>query len=123
MDKIQEVGSELVEYGFLVESVTKDVNVILERGNILEKRAIDRKKMLEEEVSEAEKSQTFVMQLEQWLTKVDDILSEHIENDVTVEDLPDDFQVNINLKKCFGYFYSKRIYIHFQYIHCQYIMT
>lgn len=93
MDKIQEVGAELVEYGFLVDSITKEVNVILERGDILEKRASDRKKMLEEEVSEAEKSQTFVMQLENWLSKVDDILSEHIENDVTVEDLPDDFQV------------------------------
>lgn len=94
LDKIQEVGTELVEYGFLVDSVTKEVNIILERGNILEKRAIDRKKMLEEEVSEAEKSQTFVMQLENWLCKVDDVLSEHIENDVTVEDLPDDFQVS-----------------------------
>lgn len=95
LDKIQEVGTELVEYGFLVDSVTKEVNVILERGNLLEKRAIDRKKMLEEEVSEAEKSQTFVMQLENWLSKVDDVLSEHIENDVTVEDLPDDFQVGV----------------------------
>lgn len=45
------------------------------------------------EVSEAEKSEKCVTILERWLTRVDEILSEHLENDVTVEDLPHDFQV------------------------------
>jgi len=33
------------------------------------------------------------VQFEKWLTRVDEILSEHLENDVTIEDLPEDFQV------------------------------
>ena len=58
-------------------------------------QAKQRTELLEREVSEAEKSEKCVIQVECWLTRVDEILSEHLENDVTIEDLPEDFQVHL----------------------------
>lgn len=49
--------------------------------------------MLEQAVSEAQTSEGRVSNLQIWIYKVDEILTEHIENDITMEDLPHDFQV------------------------------
>lgn len=49
--------------------------------------------MLEEAVSEAQSSESRIAGLQSWITRVDELLKEFIENDTTVEDLPHDFQV------------------------------
>lgn len=50
--------------------------------------------MLEQSVSEAQTSESRVSNLQNWISHVDEVLSEHLENDITLEDLPHDFQVN-----------------------------
>lgn len=51
--------------------------------------------MLQRAVSEAQTSETRVSTMQQWISRVDSVLKEHLENDTTMEDLPHDFQVCI----------------------------
>ncbi|XP_055923865.1 dystrophin, isoforms A/C/F/G/H isoform X2 [Eupeodes corollae] len=92
LEKIQEIGADLIHNEFMTIDIKEEVNSTLERWNQLQQKAKQRTELLEREVSEAEKSEKCVIQLDCWLTRVDEILSEHLENDVTVEDLPEDFQ-------------------------------
>ncbi|XP_062124971.1 dystrophin, isoforms A/C/F/G/H isoform X12 [Drosophila sulfurigaster albostrigata] len=93
LDKIQEIGNELIDNEFMADVIRKDIDGIVVRWTQLQQQAKKRTELLEEKVSEAEQSERAVVQLEAWLTRMDDILSEHLENDVTIEDLPDDFQI------------------------------
>ncbi|XP_051863050.1 dystrophin, isoforms A/C/F/G/H isoform X11 [Drosophila albomicans] len=93
LDKIQEIGNELIDNEFMADVMRKDIDGIVVRWTQLQQQAKKRTELLEEKVSEAEQSERAVVQLEAWLTRMDDILSEHLENDVTIEDLPDDFQI------------------------------
>ncbi|XP_068153856.1 dystrophin, isoforms A/C/F/G/H isoform X7 [Drosophila tropicalis] len=92
LDKIQEIGNELIDNEFMAESMRKDIDGIVHRWTQLQQQAKKRTELLEQKVSEAEQSEKCIVQFEAWLTRVDEILSEHLENDVTIEDLPDDFQ-------------------------------
>lgn len=94
MDKIQEIGNELIDNEFMGDVMRQDIDGIVERWTKLQQLAKKRTELLEEKVSEAEQSEKAVVHLEAWLTRMDEILSEHLENDVTIEDLPDDFQVS-----------------------------
>lgn len=93
LEKIQEIGNELIEHEFMANSIRAEIDGIVERWTQLQLRAKQRTEILEKEVSEAEQSEKCIVQFEAWLTRVDEILTEHLENDVTIEDLPDDFQV------------------------------
>lgn len=77
----------------MANSIRAEIDGIVERWTQLQLRAKQRTEILEKEVSEAEQSEKCIVQFEAWLTRVDEILTEHLENDVTIEDLPDDFQV------------------------------
>ncbi|XP_037944329.1 dystrophin, isoforms A/C/F/G/H-like [Teleopsis dalmanni] len=92
LEKIQEIGSELIENEFMANSVREEIDTIVERWTQLQYKAKQRTEILEKEVSEAEQSEKCIVQFEAWLTRVDEILSEHLENDVTIEDLPEEFQ-------------------------------
>ncbi|XP_036335017.1 dystrophin, isoforms A/C/F/G/H [Rhagoletis pomonella] len=92
VEKIQEIGNELIENEFMADSIRAEIDGIVERWTKLQQRAKQRTEILEKEVSEAEQSEKCMVQFEAWLTRVDEILTEHLENDVTIEDLPDDFQ-------------------------------
>ncbi|XP_034660508.1 dystrophin, isoforms A/C/F/G/H isoform X13 [Drosophila subobscura] len=92
LEKIQEIGTELIDNEFMAETMRKDIQDMVDRWNKLQQQAKKRTELLEEKVSEAEQSEKCIVQFEAWLTRVDEILSEHLENDVTIEDLPDDFQ-------------------------------
>lgn len=50
--------------------------------------------MLEKAVKEAQTSEGTVSNLQIWLSKVDECLSEYLENDTCMEDVPHDFQVS-----------------------------
>ncbi|XP_070137767.1 dystrophin, isoforms A/C/F/G/H-like [Drosophila bipectinata] len=52
----------------------------------------NRTELLEPKATEAEQSEKCIVQFEAWLTRVDEVLSEYLEHDVTIEDLPEDFQ-------------------------------
>ncbi|XP_023158466.1 dystrophin, isoforms A/C/F/G/H isoform X1 [Ceratitis capitata] len=92
LEKIQEIGNELIEHEFMANSIRAEIDGIVERWTQLQLRAKQRTETLEKEVSEAEQSEKCIVQFEAWLTRVDEILTEHLENDVTIEDLPEDFQ-------------------------------
>ncbi|XP_034131909.1 dystrophin, isoforms A/C/F/G/H isoform X20 [Drosophila guanche] len=92
LEKIQEIGTELIDNEFMAETMRKDIQDMVDRWTKLQQQAKKRTELLEEKVSEAEQSEKCIVQFEAWLTRVDEILSEHLENDVTIEDLPDDFQ-------------------------------
>ncbi|XP_055852378.1 dystrophin, isoforms A/C/F/G/H isoform X9 [Episyrphus balteatus] len=92
LEKIQEIGADLIDHEFMANDVKEEVDSIVSRWSRLQQKAKQRTELLEREVSEAEKSEKCVIQVECWLTRVDEILSEHLENDVTIEDLPEDFQ-------------------------------
>lgn len=94
LDKIQEIGNELIDNEFMADVMRKDIDGIVVRWTKLQQQAKKRTELLEEKVSEAQQSERAVVHLEAWLTRMDEILSEHLENDVTIEDLPDDFQVS-----------------------------
>lgn len=52
--------------------------------------------MLEKAVSEAQTSESRIQNFQQWISRVDDLLNEHLDNDTTMEDLPHDFQVSVS---------------------------
>ncbi|XP_017967439.1 dystrophin, isoforms A/C/F/G/H isoform X17 [Drosophila navojoa] len=93
LDKIQEIGNELIDNEFMADAMRKDIDGIVERWTQLQQQAKKRTELLEVKASEAEQSEKAIVHLESWLTRMDEILSDHLENDVTIEDLPDDFQV------------------------------
>ncbi|XP_039231140.1 dystrophin, isoforms A/C/F/G/H isoform X11 [Drosophila yakuba] len=92
LDKIQEIGNELIDNEFMADSMRRDIDDTVQRWTQLQQQAKKRAELLEQKVSEAEQSEKCIVQFEKWLTRVDDILSDHLENDVTIEDLPEDFQ-------------------------------
>ncbi|XP_055693448.1 dystrophin, isoforms A/C/F/G/H isoform X5 [Lutzomyia longipalpis] len=92
LEKIQEIGNELVDLQFMAQTITDDVRAVVDRWNLLQHQAEQRGKMLEQAVNEAQTSEGRVSNLQLWIFKVDEILTEHIENDITMEDLPHDFQ-------------------------------
>ncbi|XP_041630401.1 dystrophin, isoforms A/C/F/G/H isoform X5 [Drosophila kikkawai] len=92
LEKIQEIGAELIDNEFMADSMRGDIDGIVQRWTQLQQQAKKRTELLEEKVSEAEQSEKCIVQFEAWLTRVDEILSDHLENDVTIEDLPEDFQ-------------------------------
>lgn len=94
LDKIQEIGNELIDNEFMADSMRRDIDDIVQRWTQLQQQAKNRTELLEQKVSEAEQSEKCMVQFEAWLTRVDEILSEHLEHDVTIEDLPEDFQVS-----------------------------
>lgn len=81
----------------MADSMRKDIDGIVQRWTQLQQQAKKRTELLEQKVSEAEQSEKCIVRFEAWLTRVDEILSDHLENDVTIEDLPEDFQVSIKL--------------------------
>ncbi|XP_017060707.1 dystrophin, isoforms A/C/F/G/H isoform X6 [Drosophila ficusphila] len=92
LEKIQEIGNELIDNEFMANSMRRDIDDIVQRWTQLQQQAKKRTELLEQKVSEAEQSEKCIVQFEAWLTRVDEILSEYLEKDVTIEDLPEDFQ-------------------------------
>lgn len=93
LEKIQDIGQELISNEFMKDSICQEIEAIMERWAVLRRRTNHRIEVLELEVSEAKQSEKCISQFETWLTRIDEVLTEHLENDVTIEDLPDDFQV------------------------------
>lgn len=94
MHKIEEIGQELIEVQFMEASVMAEVQSVKVRWEHLQDRANKRAQLLDSAAKEAQNSESKISYLLDWIAKVDVILSEHIENDVGVEDLPHDFQVS-----------------------------
>ncbi|KAL7035147.1 hypothetical protein ACKWTF_008245 [Chironomus riparius] len=92
IDKIQEVGNDLVDLSFLRNEINIEINAMLDRREQLHHQAETRIHILEQAVSEAQTSESQVTELQQWIFRVDDLLNDFIEHDTTFECLPHDFQ-------------------------------
>ncbi|XP_070495965.1 dystrophin, isoforms A/C/F/G/H-like isoform X7 [Chironomus tepperi] len=92
IDKIQEVGKDLVDLSFLRNEINIEINAMLDRREQLHHQAETRIHILEQAVSEAQTSESQVTDLQQWIFRVDDLLNDFIEHDTTFECLPHDFQ-------------------------------
>ncbi|CRK92206.1 CLUMA_CG005754, isoform A [Clunio marinus] len=92
IDKIQEVGKDLVDLGFLKDEISNEIASVLDRRDYLHHQAETRIQILEKAVSEAQLSESQVSDLQQWIFRVDDLLNDFIEHDTTFECLPHDFQ-------------------------------
>lgn len=99
LQKIEEIGQELVEVQFMEATILGDVQSVKKRWDDLQDRANTRAHMLDSAAKEAQNSESKISYLLDWIAKVDVMLSEHIENDVGVDDLPHDFQVRLILGK------------------------
>lgn len=71
----------------------------------LNSQAESRIQILEKAVSEAQTSESRVSDLQHWIFRVDELLSDFIENDTTVECLPAEFQVYFFYYLFWSYFY------------------
>ncbi|XP_055532577.1 dystrophin, isoforms A/C/F/G/H isoform X7 [Wyeomyia smithii] len=91
-DKIISIGKDLCDLEFMVSSIEEDLRSLSERWDSLQAQAKQRTTKLEQAVKEAQSSESQVSCLQQWIFRVDGILSDYIENDTTVEDVPNDFQ-------------------------------
>ncbi|XP_029733075.2 dystrophin, isoforms A/C/F/G/H isoform X10 [Aedes albopictus] len=91
-DKIISIGKELCNLEFMVESIEEDIRCVGDRWESLQAQAHQRTVKLEQAVKEAQSSESQVSCLQQWIFRVDGILSDFIENDTTIEDVPHDFQ-------------------------------
>lgn len=92
LQKIEEIGQELIDVKFMQDSVHDDVKAVQNRWMALQERAQDRAQFLDTAAKEAQNSESKISYLLDWIAKVDVILTEHFENDVGIEDLPHDFQ-------------------------------
>ncbi|XP_053684966.1 dystrophin, isoforms A/C/F/G/H isoform X2 [Sabethes cyaneus] len=91
-DKIIAIGKDLCNLEFMVSSIEEDMRSLSDRWDSLQAQAKQRTTKLEQAVKEAQSSESQVSCLQQWIFRVDGILSDYIENDTTVEDVPNDFQ-------------------------------
>lgn len=94
LEKIEEIGQELIDAQFMESSIRADIESTRIRWDDLQEKANTRAQMLDSSAKEAQSSESKISYLLDWIAKVDVMLSEHIENDVGVEDLPHDFQVS-----------------------------
>lgn len=92
LEKIQEIGKELIEYGITQNDIKNDVDIVVKRWDQLQHQSKQRAQMLENAVAEAQNSESRVTKLQEWFYRIDLILNDHIKNDITMEDLPQDFQ-------------------------------
>lgn len=92
LQKIEDIGQELAEVQFMDACILADVQSVKARWEELQDKANKRAQMLDNAAKEAQNSESKISYLLDWIAKVDVMLSEHIENDVGIEDLPHDFQ-------------------------------
>ncbi|XP_031638599.1 dystrophin, isoforms A/C/F/G/H isoform X4 [Contarinia nasturtii] len=91
LDKIKELGNELIEHECMAASIMADVKSVTDRWNLLQHKGKQRQTMLEKAVSEAQSSESRVQSFQHWIHHVDELLNEHLDNDTTADDLPHDF--------------------------------
>nr|CAD7573370.1 unnamed protein product [Timema californicum] len=97
LSKIQEIGRKLVDDAIMPTTIQTDVESITQRWSQLSQQAKDRTVLLEGSIQEAQKSESHILDVQQWVTHVDALLTARVDNDLTADDLPDDDQVQFLL--------------------------
>ncbi|XP_063701711.1 dystrophin, isoforms A/C/F/G/H isoform X5 [Culicoides brevitarsis] len=92
LERIQEIGNEIIQLEFMSESIDVEIRDVLDRYNQLNHQAKQRTQILEKAITEAQSSESRVSNFQKWINHVDQMLNEFYENDTTIEDVPHDFQ-------------------------------
>uniref|UniRef100_A0A336KZ29 CSON001198 protein n=1 Tax=Culicoides sonorensis TaxID=179676 RepID=A0A336KZ29_CULSO len=92
LERIQEIGNELIQHEFMSDSIDTEIRDVLDRYNQLNHQAKQRTQILEKAITEAQSSESRVSNFQKWINHVDQMLNEFYENDTTIEDVPHDFQ-------------------------------
>ncbi|XP_067211421.1 dystrophin, isoforms A/C/F/G/H isoform X3 [Linepithema humile] len=92
LEKIQEIGKQLIDSNIMTHSIEKDVEGLTNRWENLNKQAGQRAKLLEGSVKQAQQSEGRILALQYSLTQIDSVLTARLDCDLTADDLPHDYQ-------------------------------
>ncbi|XP_032668835.1 dystrophin-like isoform X18 [Odontomachus brunneus] len=92
LEKIQEIGKQLVDSNIMTHSIETDVEGLTNRWENLNKQAGQRAKLLEGSVKQAQQSEGRILALQHSLTQIDTVLTARLDCDLTADDLPHDYQ-------------------------------
>ncbi|KAG7201714.1 hypothetical protein KM043_004438 [Ampulex compressa] len=92
LEKIQEIGKQLIEGNIMTQSIQTDVEGLTSRWESLNKQAGQRAKLLEGSVKQAQQSEGRILALQHSLTQIDSVLTARLDCDLTADDLPHDYQ-------------------------------
>ncbi|KAL6266669.1 hypothetical protein P5V15_003508, partial [Pogonomyrmex californicus] len=92
LEKIQEIGKQLIDSNIMTHSIETDVNGLTNRWENLNKQAGQRAKLLEGSVKQAQQSEGRILALQHSLTQIDSVLTARLDCDLTADDLPHDYQ-------------------------------
>ncbi|CAL7946059.1 unnamed protein product [Xylocopa violacea] len=92
LEKIQEIGKQLIESNIMTQSIQTDVEGLTSRWESLNNQARQRAKLLEGSVKQAQQSEGRILALQHSLTQIDSVLTARLDCDLTADDLPHDYQ-------------------------------
>ncbi|XP_076177445.1 dystrophin, isoforms A/C/F/G/H isoform X5 [Ptiloglossa arizonensis] len=92
LEKIQEIGKQLIESNIMTQSIQTDVESLTNRWESLNNQAGQRAKLLEGSVKQAQQSEGRILALQHSLTQIDSVLTARLDCDLTADDLPHDYQ-------------------------------
>ncbi|XP_026673764.1 dystrophin, isoforms A/C/F/G/H isoform X10 [Ceratina calcarata] len=92
LEKIQEIGKQLIESNIMTQSIQADVDSLTSRWESLNNQAGQRAKLLEGSVKQAQQSEGRILALQHSLTQIDSVLTARLDCDLTADDLPHDYQ-------------------------------
>ncbi|XP_028047177.1 dystrophin, isoforms A/C/F/G/H isoform X6 [Monomorium pharaonis] len=92
LEKIQEIGKQLIDSNIMIQSIETDVEGLTNRWENLNKQAGQRAKLLEGSVKQAQQSEGRILALQHSLTQIDSVLTARLDCDLTADDLPHDYQ-------------------------------
>ncbi|XP_025153926.1 dystrophin isoform X8 [Harpegnathos saltator] len=92
LEKIQEIGKQLIDSNIMTHSIETDVEGLTNRWENLNKQAGQRAKLLEGSVKQAQQSEGRILSLQHSLTQIDTVLTARLDCDLTADDLPHDYQ-------------------------------
>lgn len=94
MEKIQQIGNELIKTCIMKEIVENELKTIAKRWEGLNRQAKERLNELETSMSESQCCERQLLTLQKWIQNVDSELQSSFENDVLPEDIPDKVEVS-----------------------------
>ncbi|KAL0109188.1 hypothetical protein PUN28_014342 [Cardiocondyla obscurior] len=92
LEKIQEIGKQLIDSNIMTYSIKTDVEGLTNRWENLNKQAGQRVKLLEGSMKQAQQSEGRILALQHSLTQIDSVLTARLDCDLTADDLPHDYQ-------------------------------
>ncbi|GBP04627.1 hypothetical protein EVAR_3963_1 [Eumeta japonica] len=100
LSRIQDVGRQLIDAHIMPGWMQAEIDTVTDRWNNLRREAAARTKLLESSAKEATKSEVSIDNLSQWLSDVNCLLANRLDQDLTASDLPEDHQRLVEEFEC-----------------------